>query len=103
MRFKGNFFRSDEAKKNGEKKLLELLKEKNNSEPELLSSQSPPNSVSDSIEDTSALHSIYAEMKKKASQCKESEDVIILNSGLEYSNLLSAIIGRYWILIMIFS
>ena len=90
-RFKGNFFRSDEAKKNGEKKLLELLKEKNNSEPELLSSQSPPNSVSDSIEDTSALHSIYAEMKKKAGQCEESEEVIIssyLNSGLENSNLL---------------
>ena len=93
VRFKGNFFRSDEAKKNGEKKLLELLKEKNSSEPELLSSQSPPNSVSDSIEDTSALHSIYAEMKKKAGQCEESEEVIIssyLNSGLENSNLL------YW-------
>ena len=67
-RYKGNFFQSDEAKKNSEVRLVELLKKENESVVQLLPLQStePSTTASSHDEGRSAFKRIYDEMKKKA-------------------------------------
>ena len=78
-RYKGNFFQSDEAKKNAEVRLVELLKKENESVVQLLPLQStePSNTASAHDEGRSAFKRIY----------DESVISSYLNSGLENSNL----------------
>ena len=97
-RYKGNFFQSEEAKKNAEVRLVELLKKENESVVQLLPLQStePSTTASSHDEGRSAFKRIYDEMKKKANnnavsgENSESAETVIssyLNSGLENSNL----------------